>query len=137
MADTSTGERPPRSTFVLLALVTGAIVANINLSVANVALPTIGAELGASQDQLTAIANAFALGLASTVLYLGSIGDRYGRKLLFVAGAVLTVPMAMLAAWARLPRSSRSRASAAASPPRCCSRRRCRSSPRSTVVGPA
>jgi MFS family permease len=103
VADTSTGERPPRSTFVLLALVTGAIVANINLSVANVALPTIGAELGASQDQLTAIANAFALGLASTVLYLGSIGDRYGRKLLFVAGAVLTVPMAMLAAWAPTP----------------------------------
>jgi DHA2 family multidrug resistance protein-like MFS transporter len=88
---------------VLLALVIGAIVANINLSVANVALPTIGADLGASQDQLTAIANAFALGLASTVLYLGSIGDRYGRKLLFVAGAVLTIPMAMLAAWASSP----------------------------------
>ena len=71
-------------TGLLLALVTGAIVSNINLSIANVALPTIGADLGATQDQLTSIANAFALGLASTVLYLGSIGDRYGRKLLFV-----------------------------------------------------
>ena len=100
---TTTGERPPRSALVLLALVMGAVVANINLSVANVALPTIGADLGASQDQLTSIANAFALGLASTVLYLGSIGDRFGRKLLFVAGAVLTVPMAMLAAWAPTP----------------------------------
>lgn len=98
-----TGDRPPRSSWVLLALVTGAIVANINLGVANVALPTIGADLGATQDQLTSIANAFALGLASTVLYLGSIGDRYGRKLLFVAGGVLTVPMAMLAAWAPTP----------------------------------
>lgn len=88
---------------MLLALVTGAIVANINLSIANVALPTIGDDLGATQDQLTQIANAFALGLASTVLYLGSIGDRYGRKLLFVAGTVLTVPMAMLAAWAPSP----------------------------------
>ncbi len=85
---------------MLFALVGGAIVANINLSVANVALPTIGKELGASQDELTLIANAFALGLASTVLYLGTIGDRYGRKLLFVLGAVLTVPTAMLAAWA-------------------------------------
>ena len=94
---------PPRSALVLLALVTGAIVANINLSIANVALPTIGADLGATQDQLTQVADAFALGLAATVLYLGSIGDRYGRKLLFVLGAILTIPTAMLAAWAPNP----------------------------------
>ena len=93
-------ERPRRSGWVLFALVGGAIVANINLSVANVALPTIGTDLDASQDELTLVANAFALGLASTVLYLGTIGDRYGRKLLFVLGAVLTVPTSMLAAWA-------------------------------------
>jgi DHA2 family multidrug resistance protein-like MFS transporter len=96
-------QQPPRSSLVLLALITGAIVSNINLSIANVALPTIGADLGATQDQLTSIANAFALGLASTVLYLGTIGDRYGRKLLFVAGAILTVPTSMLAAWAPNP----------------------------------
>lgn len=96
-------DRPPRSSLVLLALITGAIVSNINLSIANVALPTIGADLGASQDQLTSIANAFALGLASSVLYLGAIGDRYGRKLLFVLGALFTIPTAMLAAWAWSP----------------------------------
>lgn len=95
--------RPSRSSLVLLALVTGAIVSNINLGIANVALPTIGADLNATQDQLTSIANAFALGLASTVLYLGTIGDRYGRKLLFVAGCVLTVPTSMMAAWAPNP----------------------------------
>jgi DHA2 family multidrug resistance protein-like MFS transporter len=89
----------------------GAIASNINLSVANVALPTIGADLGASQDQLTSIANAFALGLASTVLYLGTIGDRYGRKLLFVAGCILTVPTPACSADSRRP---------------CCFRRRCR-----------
>jgi len=88
---------------VLLALVTGAIVSNINLSVANVALPTIGADLGATQDQLTTIGDAFALGLASTVLYLGSIGDRYGRKLLFVLGASLTIPTSLMAAWSTSP----------------------------------
>ncbi len=93
-------ERPARSSFVLLALITGAIVANINLGIANVALPTIGHDLGATQDQLTNIADAFALGLASTVLYLGALGDRYGRKLMFVIGAVLTVPTSMMAAWA-------------------------------------
>lgn len=93
-------DRPPKSAWVLLALVTGAIVANINLGIANVALPTIGADLDVDQDQLTLIADAFALGLASTVLYLGAVGDRYGRKLLFVLGAILTVPTAFLAAYA-------------------------------------
>ena len=94
---------PPRSGLVLLALVMGAIVSNINLAIANVALPTIADELGATQDQLTSIADAFALALASTVLYFGAIGDRYGRKLLFVLGAVLTVPTSMLAAWSTSP----------------------------------
>ncbi len=99
----SPADRPARSQLVLLALVTGAIVANINLSVANVALPTIGTDLGATQDQLATIGDAFALGLASTVLYLGSIGDRYGRKLLFVLGCLLTIPTSMLAAWSTSP----------------------------------
>lgn len=96
-------DKPPRSSWVLLALVTGAVAANVNLSVANVALPTIGTDLGATQDQLSVIADAFALGLAATVLYLGSIGDRYGRKLLFVLGATLTVPTSMMAAWSTDP----------------------------------
>lgn len=93
-------DSPPKGGLVLLALVVGAIVANINLGIANVALPTIGRDLDATQSQLTAVADAFALGLASTVLYLGALGDRYGRKLLFVLGAVLTVPTALLAAYA-------------------------------------
>lgn len=94
---------PPRAALVLIALITGAIVANINLGIANVALPLIGRDLGASQNQLTAIANGFALGLAATVLYLGAIGDRYGRKLLFVLGATLTIPFSFLAAYSPDP----------------------------------
>ena len=91
---------PPRAALVLTALVLGAIVSNINLGIANVALPSIGADLGATQSQLSQIGDGFALGLAATVLYLGALGDRYGRKLLFVAGAILTVPTSMMAAWA-------------------------------------
>lgn len=94
------GDKPPKAQFVLLALVVGAIVANMNLGIANVALPSIGRDLGATQSQLTAVANAFALALAASVLYLGAIGDRYGRKLLFVAGGILTIPTCFLAAFA-------------------------------------
>ncbi|MDP4015298.1 MAG: MFS transporter [Candidatus Nanopelagicales bacterium] len=94
---------PPRAALVLTALLLGAVVANINLSIANVALPDIGRELGASQAQLTNIATGFTLALASTVLYLGAIADVYGRKLMFLLGAALSVPTALLAAYAPNP----------------------------------
>jgi EmrB/QacA subfamily drug resistance transporter len=94
---------PPRSGLVLAALVLGAVTANINLGIANVALPTIGAALHATQTQLTAIGAAFALGLASSVLWFGAIGDRYGRKLNYVLGAAASIPTALMAAYSPNP----------------------------------
>lgn len=52
--------------FPLIALIAAAIVANINLAVANVALPTIGAHFGASQNEINLVAVGFTLGLAAT-----------------------------------------------------------------------
>jgi len=86
-----------------VALIVGALVCNINLSVANVALPDISAGIGASQTQLTLIAVGCTLGLAMSVLYLGAIGDRYGRKLLLMVGMLLTLPFAFISAWAPTP----------------------------------
>ncbi|MCX6415567.1 MAG: MFS transporter [Actinobacteria bacterium] len=128
-ASAPTSDRPSRSSLVLLALVTGAIVANINLGIANVALPTIGRDLGATQDQLTNIADAFALGLASTVLYLGSVGDRYGRKLMFILGGILTIPTSMMAAWAPNAEFLTCRQRSSSRPP-------CPSSARSSAAAP-
>ena len=85
---------------MLAALILGAVAANMNLGIANVALPSISRELGATQGQLTAVANAFTLGLACSVLYFGAIGDRYGRKLMLLLGAGLSIPTALMSAWA-------------------------------------
>ena len=85
---------------VLAALILVAAVANLNLSVANVALPDIGAHFDSSQTTLNLIAVGYSLGLAGSVLYLGAIGDRYGRKFLLVLGMVLSVPACLLAAYA-------------------------------------
>ncbi len=76
-----------------------AAVANPNLVMANVALPDIGKAFDASQTELNLVAVGYSLGLAASVLYLGAVGDRYGRKLLLVLGTVLAVPASLLAAF--------------------------------------
>lgn len=93
-------DAPARPALVLMALILVAAVANLNLSVANVALPDIGIAFNASQTSLDLIAVGYSLGLAASVLYLGAVGDRYGRKLMLVLGVSLAVPASLVAAWA-------------------------------------
>ena len=85
---------------VLVTLILVAAVANLNLSVANVALPSIGAAFDSSQTVLNLIAVGYSLGLAASVLYLGAVGDRYGRKMLLLLGVSLAIPASLLAAYA-------------------------------------
>ncbi len=75
-------------------------MANLNLAVANVALPDIGKAFDASQTQLNLIAVGYSVGLAGSVLYLGALGDRYGRKMMLVLGMALSVPASVIAATA-------------------------------------
>jgi EmrB/QacA subfamily drug resistance transporter len=91
---------PERAGLVLGTLILVAGVANLNLSVANVALPSIGAAFDSSQTTLDLIAVGYSLGLAASVLYLGALGDRYGRKLMLLLGMLLSIPACILAAYA-------------------------------------
>ncbi len=85
---------------VLASLILVAAVANLNLSVANVALPSIGMAFDASQVALNLVAVGFSLGLAASVLWFGALGDRYGRKMMLIMGTGLAIPASLLAAYA-------------------------------------
>jgi MFS transporter, DHA2 family, multidrug resistance protein len=95
-----TSQSPERPGLVLTALIVVAGVANLNLSVANVALPDIGKHFDSSQTTLDLVAVGYSLGLACSVLWLGALGDRYGRKLMLILGTALAIPMSLLAALA-------------------------------------
>src|SRR5215472_8390394 len=91
---------PDRAGLVLATLILVAGVANVNLAVANVALPDIGKAFSASQTALNLVAVGYSLGLAGSVLYLGALGDRYGRKMMLVLGTSLAIPASIAAAYA-------------------------------------
>ena len=91
---------PARAGVVLATLILVSAIANLPLAVANVALPDIGRYFDASQTQLNLVAVGYSLGLAASVLWLGAVGDRYGRKALMLTGVALSIPTGLVAAWA-------------------------------------
>jgi EmrB/QacA subfamily drug resistance transporter len=74
--------------WILVATVLGSGIAGIDTTVVNVALPTIGAELGTGFGALQWMVTAYTLTLASFILLGGALGDRYGRRRVFVVGVV-------------------------------------------------
>jgi EmrB/QacA subfamily drug resistance transporter len=67
-------------------------------TVVNVALPDIGRDLGASTSALQWVLNGYLLTLASLILLGGSLGDRYGRRRVFVLGVVVFTAASLLCA---------------------------------------
>ena len=96
-ATASKGSAPAHAKTVLGSLILVAAVANLNLSVANVALPSIGQSFDSSQTMLDLIAVGYSLGLAASVLWFGALGDRYGRKMMILLGMSLAVPASLVA----------------------------------------
>jgi len=73
---------------VVLAAVLGSGMAMLDGTVVNVALKTIGKDLNASLAELQWITNGYLLMLASLILLGGALGDRLGRRRVFVVGVV-------------------------------------------------
>lgn len=84
--------------WVLAIAVLGSGVVFLDGTVVNVALPAIGRDLNASTSSLQWILNGYMLTLASLILLGGSLGDRYGRRRVFVLGTVLFTASSLLCA---------------------------------------
>ncbi|MFC6148186.1 MULTISPECIES: MFS transporter [Mumia] len=80
--------RSAQGRWVLLATVLGSSMAMLDSTVVNVALPTIGDDLDADVGGLQWVVNGYTLALASLILLGGALGDRWGRRRVFVIGVV-------------------------------------------------
>lgn len=74
---------------VVTAAIIGSSMTFIDGTVVNVALPELRRQLGASPAEVTWIVEAYMLFLSSMILVGGALGDRWGRRRMFVAGTLL------------------------------------------------
>ena len=94
-----------RDKLVLFVLCAAQFMVALDFSVLNVALPTLGADLGMSQSGLQWAVTAFALPSGGFLLLFGRIGDLYGRRRLFLTGLALFGAASLLATFAWDPAS--------------------------------
>ena len=80
---------PARKWWALIAIAASVLVVGLDLTVLNLALPTIATDLHASISDLQWISAAYSLVLAAAMLPAGLLGDRLGRKKVLLAALVL------------------------------------------------
>ncbi|MGO3146600.1 MAG: MFS transporter [Leucobacter sp.] len=72
----------------LLAVAIGLFMVSLDSTVVHIANPTIAADLGTSFAELQWITNAYLLGLAVFLILGGKIGDRFGRRRMYIIGVI-------------------------------------------------
>src|SRR6058998_1879951 len=74
--------------WVLAAAVLGSGIAALDATVVNIALPTIGRDFHTGVSDLQWVINGYTLTLAAFLLLGGSLGDRFGRRKIYLIGIV-------------------------------------------------
>src|SRR5437868_13933680 len=78
-----------RGRWTLVAVCATTFMLLVDITIVNVALPSVQRELHASLTGLQWVVDAYAVSLAALILTAGTLADRYGRKLVFSAGIAL------------------------------------------------
>jgi EmrB/QacA subfamily drug resistance transporter len=98
------GEGPYTRRWLAMVVMIGAAMMDlIDVTVVNVALPTIRRGLDASGTQLEWVVSGYMLAFAATLIVAGSFGDRLGRKRIFLAGIGLFGTASLAAGLAQTP----------------------------------
>jgi EmrB/QacA subfamily drug resistance transporter len=82
------GVAQPRR-WTLIAVCATTFMLLVDITIVNVALPSVQRELNASLTGLQWVVDAYAVTLAALILTAGALADRYGRRLLFAIGVVV------------------------------------------------
>ena len=111
--------RSGQGRWVVAATVLGSGVAALGATVVNIALPTIGRDLDADLADLQWVTTGYVLTLSAFLLLGGALGDRYGRRRVFLIGVVwFALGIGCSARSPRAPASSSPPAPCRASAPR-------------------
>jgi EmrB/QacA subfamily drug resistance transporter len=94
---------PPHRWATLAVLCVTLLLISLDNTVLNVALPSIVRSLGASSSQLQWMVDAYAVVFAGLLLSLGALGDRAGRKWVFLGGLAVFGGGSAFAAWSGSP----------------------------------
>jgi EmrB/QacA subfamily drug resistance transporter len=97
------GENAREKGVVLLTMCFALAMAMLDNTVVNVALPSISRDLGAGFSELQWIVDAYVLAFASLLLTGGILGDRYGRKRMFLTGLSVFTLFSLLCGLAASP----------------------------------
>ena len=87
----------PRRWLAAIVMIVGALMDMIDVTIVNVALPTIRRDLQASATQLEWVVSGYMLAFAAALIIAGNLGDLFGRKRVFLTG-VAVFGLASLAA---------------------------------------
>ncbi|MFE6892404.1 MFS transporter [Streptomyces sp. NPDC057694] len=96
------GDRRRRRT-ALLALCLAGFVIQLDVTIVNVALPTVQHQLHAGTGALEWVISGYALGLAALIPLMGALGDRLGHRLVLLAGLIVFGLCSVAAALAPSP----------------------------------
>jgi EmrB/QacA subfamily drug resistance transporter len=94
-----------RKWWTLVAVCVATFMLLLDITVVNVALPAIQRDLDSSLTDLQWVVDAYALSLAALLLTAGALADRFGRRLIFVAGVIIFSLASLLCGLATSPLS--------------------------------
>jgi len=93
----------PRRWAALIVVCFAQLMIVLDVTIVNVALPSIQEDLGFTQASLTWVVNAFLVTFGSLLLLAGRLGDLVGRRRVFLAGLVVFTVASLLCGFAETP----------------------------------